>query len=351
MHRTRVNIPGVRECRRAGQNGAVAVLVLLIVLLVAACGHAVRAPSTTPSPTQTTAVTIAVYPGTVWSVPIYAAQREGFFRQHGISATLVPFSTSPVALASLASGSIDTASASPEVFLAAVASGLNMRVFAGLLKIPWTILLAKSVRSSSSTYPTDLHALAGLTIGVPAIPSAGQAILDVALHQAGLSPSAVHLAAVGIGPSALAALKTGSIQALVTQQPEAEEAVAQAGARILMNPTQNELPKSLSGPYMGQWVLASYAKAHPTTVRNLRAALVEAQAWLSNRAKVAAVAQLLSSIYNAPGLNYTNLAKGDEQLWTAGYSVATLKAYDTYDVEYGFLRAFVPVGKLVWSGA
>lgn len=280
---------------------------------------------------------------------MFAAQQEGFFTSHHLKASFIPAQTGPAAIAALTSGSVDTISVSPEVILGAISGGLNAKVITGTMQNPWQVLVAKSVSVKGGSYPNDLATLKGLTVGVPTIPSAGQAILDAALLQAGIQPSSVNAVSVGIGAPALAALSTGRIQGLVIQQPVSEEAEATAGAKVLMDPRQGQIPPTLKGPYIGQWVLSSYASSHPTVVAELKSSLADADAWLASPSNKAKVAGLLSTEYKVPGLNYNQMAGDDAALWTAGYTTQALKTYDGYDVQYHFLKSQIPVSNLLWK--
>lgn len=343
---------------RRNSWGRFVLVALSLGLMVAACGGgsssststvASSSPASTASPAVS--VRIQVYPGAVWSVPVYAAQQEGFFVKNGIDASFVPANTGPAAIAALASGSVDAISVSPEVILGAIAHGLSAQVWGSTMRVPWEILVAKNVAVTSSAFPQDMHALKGLTVGVPSIPSAGQAMLDASLLDAGMHVADVHVVSVGIGAPALAALETGQIQGLVIQQPVSDEAVAQAGAKVLMDPLKGQLPSALAGPYLGQWSLRSYISAHPGTIKQMRAALLEAKNWLSNPANNSAVAKFLSTFYNVPGLNYSQMAREDESLWVTNYSLGALQTYDAYDVKYGFLSAPIPTAGLLWQGS
>lgn len=348
-----------QNVRRWTSTGRAALLAASLGLLIAACGSTASssAPTTaaSSSPSTTAAaltnVTVQVYPGAIWSVPVYAAQQEGFFAKHGISASFVPANTGPAAIAALASGSVDTISVSPEVILGAIAHGLTAKVWASTMGVPWEILLSKKEAAKGFTYPQDLHVLNGLTVGVPAIPSAGEAMLNASLLEAGMQTTAVHVVSVGIGAPALAALETGQIDALVIQQPVSDEAVTQAGAQVLMNPFKGQLPHTLSGPYLGQWSLTSYLTAHAGTVKRMQAALAEAKSWLSDPANNKAVSGFLSTLYGVQGLNYSQIAREDQPLWMTTYTQGALKAYDAYDARYGFLPAPISTTGLLWQGS
>lgn len=328
----------------------------LMVVALAACGStsnaAKQSKSTNNAGRSSTpiAVNVEVYPGTIWSAPIYAAQDEGFFAEEGITANLVPANTGPAAIAALASGSVDTISVSPEVILGAIAGGLKAQVWTGTMKNPWDILLSNKITPVSKTYPADLKTLKGLTVGVPSIPSAGQALVEASLISVGLSPSEAKYVSVGIGPPALAALESGEIQALVTQQPIAEATVAKVHALMLANPTKGQLPPGLSGPYLGQWSSTAYIQSHEAAIVRMHKALNKAAAWLSSAQNTKAVATFLQKIYQTTGISYTKMAIADRSLWTDSYTATALRTWDNYDVKYGFLKHAISTTGLLWTG-
>lgn len=334
----------MKQTRMKRLAGALALV--LAGTAMSGCGAAAHGSATSGA----SPIKIQVYPGTIWSVPIYAAQEQGFFKKEGLDATLVPEDTGPAAIAALASRSVDAISVSPEVIMGAIAKGLKAKVIAGTMANPWMILVGKNVTVPNGSYPEVLKALKGTTVGVPAIPSAGQAMLFASLSSVGLKESDVKSIAVGIGPSALAALQTGQIQALIIQQPISEEAVQKSGAKVLADPRQGQIPSSLTGPYLGEWVSSSVAEQHPATVQKLRAALKQADDWLADPNNATQVSSLLKKQYNVPGLNYDDMAKQDKPLWLSDYSQGTLNTWMNYDVKYGFLDNSIPTQDLVWSG-
>lgn len=339
------------------RRSVVPLVATVLVTTLSACGSASTSgagagskSSGSATGSQATNVKVQIYPGAIWSVPIEAAQSQGYFAKHGIKAEFIPATTGPAAIAALASGSVDTISVSPEVIMGAISSGLQARVWAGTMKNPWVILANKKVQLATTSYPGDLKALKGLTVGVPAIPSAGQGVLEASLLSVGLKPTDVKYVSVGIGPSSLAALETGQIQALVIQQPIAEKAIKATGATILADPSKGQLPPNLQGAYLGQWSLASYVSAHAEVIRNMHAALADAYAWLTNPGNTAAVSAFLQKTYNTTGLDYTQMAKSDVGLWNVDYTNSALSTWDAYDVQYGFLKKSIDTSNLLVQG-
>ena len=80
-------------------------IIALTTLLVAACGPAAQ-PATEAPAMGLVALKIAVLP-IIDTLPLYVAQQQGFFTNHGVSVELVPVASAPERVQLMAAGQVD----------------------------------------------------------------------------------------------------------------------------------------------------------------------------------------------------------------------------------------------------
>ncbi len=140
-------------------------------------------------------------------VPLYAAQREGYFTQEGVRVTLqVPANTDdPLKLA--AAGRVDVAvNYEPNVILAR-AQGLPVRSIGVLIGQPLTTIMF--LKSSGIRSPKDL---VGRTVGF-AVTGFADAMVDQVMRSAGASTTGVKM--VNVGFDLVPALLSHKVDAVV----------------------------------------------------------------------------------------------------------------------------------------
>src|SRR5579875_3640671 len=179
-----------------------ATLALFLAAGLAACGSSGGSSSSAkaasqPAPHLTT-VKMQTYPGSLVTKLLLIAKSRGYFQANGINAEFVPIESSTGGLAALNSGSIDIASASPENTLAAIQKGSKFEVVSGQQRMFWEVFVHSDLKASPG-YPESIRALQGKTVGVTALGSNGQFMMEAMLADAGLPPSAVTFVAVGGG--------------------------------------------------------------------------------------------------------------------------------------------------------
>jgi NitT/TauT family transport system substrate-binding protein len=342
--------------RRRLRNGAVALAVSIVAAACSSGAHhassaSARRPSATSAPVT---VRFQVYPGTLVNLVTYVASEQGFFADNGIRADLVPIASSPAGAAALASGSIDVLSASPDAALPFVEKGLPAEVIAGQSKQIFSLIVRRGLHASG-TFPDDLHVLAGKTVGITALGSAGQALVEAMLEDAGMSPTSVTFVGVGAAATALAAFEKGTIDALSYYAPVSTVPVLEHQAKVLANvgvPGQG--PPGIAGAdYVAEWVEPSFASAHPSVVAGIRRAMAQASVWMHDPANLPRLESIVSGIVGSvvPSADLAAFTEDNLGIYdTAAYSKASLSTWDRFDVQYHFLAHLVPLSSVYAPG-
>lgn len=288
------------------------------------------------------ALRIGVYRASVWSLPIFAAESQGFFAKNGLQVNLVPVTSGPNALAALAGGSIDVFSASPELVLPAVARGVKVQVISGMTKMFWELLANDTVAKQTTSYPASLQVLKGKKIGVIALGSNSDAMLQAMLADAGIPLADVTRVSVGIGPTAAAALDQNLVQAVVTAPPASYDTLSSGHSYVLADLRNPAIgPSSIRNmDYEANWAESAYIKANPAVISQFQKALCQAVEWLQAPANREAVKKFVATTMPDPAVlkNIDLVVSENIGVFTATYSVESLQAYNTFDLRYGFLK-------------
>jgi NitT/TauT family transport system substrate-binding protein len=205
-------------------------------------------------------------------VPLYIAQKDGFFRQQGLNVTVVPLNTSTAAVPRLVNGSIDVIAGADYVsFFAAQARGaLRIKVIAPAASCTGSDFSVLTLPGSGINTPA---ALAGKTVSEPGTASVNTLLIDAQLTAHDASPAKVRFITVPFVSSA-AALHAHRVDAISLIEPFLTEALS-GGAQTVMplctGPTSN-LPLS------GDITTAAWAARYPRTAAAFARALAQGAA-------------------------------------------------------------------------
>ena len=151
-------------------------------------------------------------------LPLLVAKQLGYFKDEGIEVTIAAFSGGSKALEALLGGSTDVVAGAYSNTLTMAAKGQRLVTFAAQVNCPaWIFGLAKKNEGKV----TSIKDLKGMRIGVSAPGSSTHMVVNYMLHKAGLKPDDVSIIGVGQAAGAVAAIRTGQIDALIVNDPVA----------------------------------------------------------------------------------------------------------------------------------
>ncbi|MBB3593761.1 NitT/TauT family transport system substrate-binding protein [Rhizobium sp. BK529] len=166
-------------------------------------------------------------------VAFFIADKKGYFREEGIDAKFVPFDSGAKMVAPLGAGQLDVAGGSPSAGLYnAVARGIGIKIVADKGSTPpgygYQPLLIRKDLIDSGKFKT-LADLKGLKVAGSANGSASTSTMNEALKKAGLKPADVERLYLGF-PQHVLALENKAVDAALTTEPSATEAVRRGAA-------------------------------------------------------------------------------------------------------------------------
>ena len=226
-------------------------------------------------------VTIAVGgKNLLYYLPLTVAEQLGYFKDEGLEAEIVDFAGGSRALAAVVGGSADVVSGAFEHTINMQFKGQPMRAFVLEGRAPQIVL---GINPKTMPDFKSIADLKGKKVGVTAPGSSTNVMVNFVLAKAGLKPSDVSIIGVGAGNGAVAAMRSGQIDALSNLDPVIT-LLKRSGDLKIVSDTRNvaESEKVFGGPMPAACLYApqSFIDKNPNTVQALANAIVRADKWI-----------------------------------------------------------------------
>jgi NitT/TauT family transport system substrate-binding protein len=246
----------------------------------AAASVALPSPSTAQAP-ERKKVTIAVGgKNLLYYLPLTVAEQRKYFEDEGLEVGIVDFAGGARALQAVVGGSADVVSGAFEHNINMQAKGQPMRAFVLQGRAPQIVLAVSSKTMPNFRSVADLK---GKKIGVSAPGSSTNIMANYVLAKAGLKPSDVSYIGVGASQGAVAALRSGQIDAISNLDPVIT-ILARSNDIKIVSDTRDvaEADKVFGGPMPAATLYApvSFIDKNPNTVQALTNAIVRANKWI-----------------------------------------------------------------------
>ena len=216
----------------------------------------------------------------LYYLPLTIAEQRKYFEAEGLEVSVVDFAGGARALQAVVGGSADVVSGAFEHTLNMQAKGQPMRAFVLQGRAPQIVLAV-----SNKTMPNykTLADLKGKKIGVTAPGSSTNIMANFVLAKAGLKPTDVSIVGVGAAQGAVAALRSGQIDAISNLDPVIT-ILQRAGDIKVVSDTRDvaEAEKVFGGPMPAACLYApvSFLEKNPNVAQALTNALVRANKWI-----------------------------------------------------------------------
>ena len=216
----------------------------------------------------------------LYYLPLTIAEQRKYFEAEGLEVSVVDFAGGARALQAVVGGSADVGSGAFEHTLNMQAKGQPMRAFVLQGRAPQIVLAVSN--KTMANYKT-LADLKGKKIGVTAPGSSTNIMANFVLAKAGLKPTDVSIVGVGAAQGAVAALRSGQIDAISNLDPVIT-ILQRAGDIKVVSDTRDvaEAEKVFGGPMPAACLYApvSFLEKNPNVAQALTNALVRANKWI-----------------------------------------------------------------------
>jgi NitT/TauT family transport system substrate-binding protein len=230
---------------------------------------------------EKTKVTLAVGgKNLLYYLPLTIAEQLGYFKAEGLDVTIVDFAGGAKALQAVVGGSADVVSGAFEHTINMQSKGQMMRAFVLQGAAPQIVLGVNPKTVPNFKTVADLK---GKKVGVSAPGSSTNVMLNFVLAKAGLKPSDVSVIGVGTGSGAVAAMRSGQIDAMSNLDPVIT-LLQRSGDLKIVSDTRlvPESEKVFGGPMPAGCLYCpqSFIDKNPNTVQALTNAMVRANKWI-----------------------------------------------------------------------
>ncbi len=248
---------------------AFAVLALALSLSAPAHGQAVEKKQ----------ITLAVGGKTaLYYLPLTICERLGYFKEQGLDVTINDFRGGAQSLQALVGGSVDVVTGAYEHTIRMQAKGQDIRAVIELGRFPGIVVgVRKAIPYKSAA---DLK---GMKIGVSAPGSSTNFFVMYMMSKAGLKPADAAYIGVGIGPSVVAAIKKGDIDAVSNLDPMITKLEQAGDIKIVADSRTEAGTRAIFGgsnPAAVLYVKQDFIDKNPNTVQALVNAFYKTLKWL-----------------------------------------------------------------------
>jgi len=216
----------------------------------------------------------------LYYLPLTIAEQLGYFKAEGLDIEIVDFAGGAQTLRAVVGGSADIACGAFEHTVNMQAKGQRLRAFVLQGRAPQIVLGINPKSLGGYQVPADLK---GKKVGVTAPGSSTNVMLNFFLAKAGMKPSDVSIIGVGASQGAVAAMRSGQIDALSNLDPVITLLQRSGDLKILADTRLvAEADKLFGGPMPAACLYAPqvFIDKNPVTVQALANAIVRADHWI-----------------------------------------------------------------------
>ena len=216
----------------------------------------------------------------LYYLPLTIAEQLGYFKAEGLELSIVDFAGGSQALRALVGGSADVVSGAFEHTVNMQPKGQRLRAVVLMGRAPQIVL---GVNPKTMPHFKTVADLKGKKIGVTAPGSSTNVMTNFVLAKAGLKPSDVSIIGVGAGNGAVAAMRSGQIDAISNLDPVISLLQRSNDLKIVSDTRiVAEAEKVFGGPMPAAclYLPQAFIDKHPKTVQALVNAIVRADRWI-----------------------------------------------------------------------
>ncbi len=218
--------------------------------------------------------------GLLYYLPLTLAERLGYFKEQGLNVTINDFAGGAQSLQALVGGSIDVVAGAYEHTIRMQAKGQDIKAIIELGRFPGIVLGVKKDKAASFKGFADLK---GMKIGVTAPGSSTNFFVMYLMVKNGLKADDASFIRVGAGPTAVAAIKRGELDAISNLDPVITKLQQDGDIVITADSRTEEGNMKLFGgnnPAAVIYIKNDFIQKNPVTTQRIVNAMYKALKWL-----------------------------------------------------------------------
>jgi NitT/TauT family transport system substrate-binding protein len=216
----------------------------------------------------------------LYYLPLTIAETRGYYKDEGLDVTIADFAGGSRALQALIGGSADVVSGAFEHTINMQVKGQRLRAFALQGRAPQIVL---GINPKTMPNFKSLAELKGKKLGVTAPGSSTNILANFVLAKVGLKPGDVSIVGVGAGAGAVAAVRSGQIDAISNLDPVITQLVRSGDLKIVSDTRiVAEADRVFGGPMPAGclYTQQTFLDKNPKTAQALANAIVRADKWI-----------------------------------------------------------------------
>jgi NitT/TauT family transport system substrate-binding protein len=262
-------------------------------------------------------ITLAVGGKTaLYYLPLTIAERLGHFKEQGLEVTINDFRGGAQSLQALAGGSVDVVTGAYEHTIRMQAKGQDVRALIELGRFPGIVLGIRKDRADAYKSPADLK---GMKIGVSAPGSSTNFFVMYLLAKAGLKPTDASYIGVGIGPSVIAAVIKGEIDAMSNLDPMMTKLELDGQIKVVADTRTEEGTRAIFGgsnPAAVLYAKQEFVTRNPNTAQALVNAFYKTLKWLEKATPEQITATVPEEYWLGDRALYTAAVKANKPVYS-----------------------------------
>jgi NitT/TauT family transport system substrate-binding protein len=254
--------------------------------------------------------------GLLYYLPLTLAERLNAFREQGLNVVINDFAGGARSLQSLVGGSVDVVAGAYEHTIRMQVKGQDIRAIIELGRFPGMVLAVKKSHQGKVKTFGDLK---GMKVGVTAPGSSTHFLLNALLGKDGVKPNEVSVIGIGAGPSAVAAMKKGEIDAMINLDPVITKLVQDGDVFILADTrAEADNAKLLGGnnPAAVIYTKNDFIQKYPVTTQKLVNAFYKTLKWLEKASVDDIVKTVPEAYYLGDRVLYAAAVKGSHPMYS-----------------------------------
>lgn len=300
-----------------------------VLVTTAACGS-------DDGPANANEIKIGSFPGTIFTYPLAVADKQGFFDDEGLDATIVDGKSGPEILSAMIGGSTDVTFGQPGVIVPASEQGQPMKVLG-----PYSRGRVVIVATEKSGI-TELDQLPGRKFATPQRGDSNEQRTLTVLKEYGIDGSKVTFIGTGTPATTAAALANGQADASVLGLTTYETLLAQGvKLRILADSAQGTMGERGKNELTGVFATTQkFFDDNPEALDKFCRALEKSIAWIADDANAEAATAVLAEWTGLPADAASRVYESeldtwsmelDETVWAANVGFVDEKVDPKYD--------------------
>jgi len=217
-------------------------------------------------------------------LPLTIAEQLGYFKDEGLDVTISDFAGGSTALRAVVGGSADVVSGAYEHTISLQGKKQFFQAFVLQGRLPQISLGVATAKMAGYKSAKDLK---GMKIGVSSPGSSTNNLVKQLLAKEGLKPTDVSIVGVGTGAGAIAAMKSGQIDAISNVDPVMTKLEQDGAIKLVADTRTYKGTIAVWGAPLPAGCLYApieFVRKNPNTVQALTNAIVRADKWLANAA-------------------------------------------------------------------